>query len=75
MSNTAINELKRRFKRVYILLDNDKPGLLDGVQLAKSTGFINIILPQFEGAKDVSDMYKALNNKELFKQTILKLFK
>jgi hypothetical protein len=75
ISNTAINELKRRFKNVYILLDNDPPGLEDAKHLSEKTGFINIVLPQFEGGKDVSDYFKILHNKEQFKQTILNLFK
>lgn len=74
ISETAINELKRRYKNIYILFDNDKAGLLDGDKLSKSTGFTNIILPHFEGGKDVSDLYKSLNDKEQFKQIILKLF-
>lgn len=74
ISNTAINELKNRFKKVYICLDNDKAGIKDAIKLSKDTGFINIVLPQFEGGKDISDYYKVLNNKEQFKLTILKLF-
>lgn len=74
MSDTAVNELKRRFVKVYILLDNDKAGLKDAEILASKTGFINVVLPQFEGGKDVSDYYKVLNNKEKFRQTILNLF-
>lgn len=75
MSNTAINELKKRFNRIYICLDNDEAGLKDAIQLASKTGFINVVLPQFKGGKDVSDLYKVLGNKEQFKQTILSLFK
>jgi hypothetical protein len=75
MSNTAINELKRRFKYIFILLDNDEPGIRDAEQLSKETGFINVVLPQFEGGKDISDYYKVLNNKELFKETIIALFR
>ena len=75
MSNTAINELKRRFNKVYICLDNDIPGLKDAEKLAEETGFINVVLPKFNGGKDISDFYKVLNNKEQFKQTILNLFK
>lgn len=75
MSDTAINELKRRFNKVFICLDNDKTGLKDAVSLAKKTMFINVVLPHFEGGKDISDYFKVLNNKEQFKQTILKLFK
>lgn len=74
ISNTAINELKNRFKKVYICLDNDKAGIKDAIKLSKDTGFINVVLPQFEGGKDISDYYKVLNNKEQFKLTILKLF-
>lgn len=74
MSNTAVNELKKRFKTVYICLDNDEAGLKDAVHLAESTGFTNVVLPQFEGGKDISDLYKVLNNKKEFKQIILNLF-
>ena len=73
MSNTAISELKRRFKNVYILFDNDKAGLEDGVKLSMQTGFTNIVLPKFEDGKDISDMYKSLG-KESFISTILSLF-
>lgn len=75
MSNTAISELKRRFKKVYICLDNDRTGLEDAEKLASETGFINVVLPQFGGGKDISDFYKVTGNKQKFKQTILKLFK
>lgn len=74
MSNTAINELKRRFKKVYICLDNDEPGKKDAIHLASKTGFINVVLPQFEGGKDISDLYKVLQNKEKFRNQILNLF-
>lgn len=33
ISDTAVNELKRRYKEVFILLDNDKAGLIDGKNL------------------------------------------
>lgn len=58
MSQTAISELKRRFKNIYILYDNDEPGILDAKKLAEETGFTNVILPQFGGGKDVSDYRK-----------------
>lgn len=75
MSNTAINELKRRFKKVYILFDCDEAGLIDGEKLSKQTGFTNIVLPKFEGGKDVSDLYHSLQDKEKFQEIILQLFK
>lgn len=75
LSETAIKELKNRFKKIYILYDNDKAGIEDAIKLSKITGFTNIVLPQFKGGKDVSDLYKVLKNKEQFKQTLLNLFK
>lgn len=74
ISNTAINELKKRYNKIYIFFDNDKPGLKDGENLSKITGFINVVLPQFKEGKDISDYYKSLSDKTLFKQNILKLF-
>lgn len=74
MSDTAVNELKKRFKNIYVLFDNDKPGLIDGKSLAEKTGFTNIILPQFTGGKDVSDAYIVLG-KNKFIKLILSLIK
>ena len=73
MSKTAVNELKRRYNKIYILLDNDTAGLKDGVSLAEATGFINLVLPQFEGGKDISDLYK-VKGKDDFLKIILPLF-
>ena len=74
LSDTAVNELKKRYKTIYILFDNDKPGLADGKSLAEKTGFTNIVLPQFTGGKDVSDAYKVLG-KNKFTKLILSLIK
>lgn len=75
MSNTAVSELKRRYKEIYILLDNDEAGVQDALKLSESTGFTNIVLPKEYGAKDVSDLYLLLQDKEYFKSIILGLFK
>lgn len=75
ISNTAISELKRRYKNIYILLDNDEVGLKDGLKLSESTGFTNIVLPYFEGGKDISDLYHVLQDTERFKGIMLNLFK
>ena len=61
-------------KEITLSFDNDEAGLIDGEKLSESTGFINIVLPKFEGGKDVSDYYKVLNDKDIFKQNILTLF-
>lgn len=74
MSNTAINELKRRYKKQYILLDNDEYGIKDAIKLSERTGFKNIVLPQFKGGKDISDYFKIFG-KEKFIQLIKNLFK
>ena len=74
MSDTAISELKRRYKHVYILFDNDKAGLVDGEKLSKQTGFTNVVLPEFNDGKDVSDLYKSVG-REKFIETINSLFK
>ena len=73
MSNTAISELKRRYKEIYILLDNDEAGLKDGLSLSESTGFTNVVLPKFEGGKDISDAFKILG-KEKWLKLIVPLF-
>ena len=74
MSNTAIGELKRRYKDIYVLFDCDKTGLIDGEKLSRQTGFTNIVLPKFEGGKDVSDLYHTLQDKNKFREIILSLF-
>jgi hypothetical protein len=74
ISSTAINELKSRYNKIYILFDNDKAGLEDAEKLAKETGFINIVLPVEYGEKDVSDYYKSLQDKKSFKNNLLNLF-
>lgn len=73
ISDTAIKELKRRFKKVYICLDNDLAGITDAKKLQESTGFINVEIPQFQGGKDISDAYKIMGE-EKFKETIVSLF-
>lgn len=75
ISDTAVSELKRRYKKVYILFDNDDAGILDGQKLSEQTGFINVVLPSFPGGKDVSDRFKILQNSAKFKAEIINLLK
>jgi len=67
LSNTAVNELKRRFKKVFISFDTDKAGKKDAEMLASKTGFINIV-PNLGSCKDYSDWYKSLLDKEDFQK-------
>lgn len=69
---SVIKELTERFQHIYILFDNDEPGIQFGKHLAEKTGFIYKELPHFEGGKDISDMYKTLGLQK-FKQIILSL--
>lgn len=73
ISTTAVNELKKRFNNVYIMLDNDEVGLKDAEKLSESTGFTNLVLPQFDGGKDISDLYK-VKGKHYFLETIKTLY-
>ena len=57
---------------VYAIYD-DEAGLIDGKKLSESTGFTNIILPEFEGGKDISDLMKC-KGKDKFLEIILSLF-
>ena len=75
MSETAISELKRRYKKVYILYDTDEAGIRDSEKLAEQTGFIRVMLPAFEGGKDVSDRYKILQNPAQFRAEMLNIIK
>jgi len=73
LSDTAVSELKKRYKQVYILFDNDEAGIMDAQTLAESTGFTNLVLPQGYG-KDVSDIYHNLKDKRKFLEIISNLF-
>lgn len=77
ISDTAINELKRRYNKVFILFDNDEAGLSNGEKLSQQTGFINVVLPKFEeygNPKDISDFYHSLQDKEKFRDIMISLF-
>ena len=57
MSDTAISELKRRYKEIYIALDGDKAGIEDSKKLQEETGFKIVDCPLTDKAKDWSDIY------------------
>ena len=73
ISDTAIRELRNRFKFVLVCLDNDDTGIRDARKLQEETGFINVEIPKFEGGKDISDYYKCYGKEKfncLFKTLI-----
>ena len=67
ISDTAISELKRRYKKVFICFDTDEAGIQDGKKLAERTGFTNVI-PDLGSQKDLSDYYKSLEDKQQFQK-------
>lgn len=71
----VVDTLKSRFKDVFVCFDNDKAGTLDGKKLSESTGFKNLVLPSFEWGKDISDYWKGLDDKNIFKKTIENMIK
>ena len=68
MSNTAISELKRRYKEVFIALDGDKAGIEDSIKLQKETAFKIIDCPLIDKAKDWSDIYHFYGKEALLKE-------
>ena len=68
MSNTAISELKRRYKEVFIALDGDKAGVEDSIKLQKETAFKIIDCPLIDKAKDWSDIYHFYGKEVLLKE-------
>ena len=52
LSETATNELKRRYKQVYISYDGDDAGKEDALKLSKSTGFGIIQCPIIDTPKE-----------------------
>ena len=69
-----ISNLKERYKQIYIFYDNDKAGIEDAEKASQQTGLPYIVLPEINHCKDISDLYKSLNNKTEFINTIRKLF-
>ena len=57
---SVVDELKSRFKKIFVLYDNDfkskkNIGQIAGARVAKATGFIQIEIPDGCGVKDPSD--------------------
>jgi 5S rRNA maturation endonuclease (ribonuclease M5) len=67
ISDTACNELRRRYKKVFICFDVDEPGKKDAKTLSEKTGF-PFIVPDLGTEKDLSDHFKSLENKDEFKK-------
>ncbi len=65
-------ELNNRFSDIYILFDNDGPGIRGASRLSHLTGWKPVFLPK-ELAKDPSDVVKKYGNRFVITETIKKL--
>lgn len=73
----VMDELKRRFEKVYVLYDNDllgekNYGRIDGKKFSEQFGMIQIEIPDSYRCKDISDLYK-MYGKETVKEVIKQL--
>lgn len=70
----VINELKARFKNIWIFFDNDynnpnNPGRTDAKKLCKQFGLFYVEIPSKYKSKDPSDLFRNCG-KEMYKQAI-----
>lgn len=54
----AINQLKKRFKKIIILYDNDEAGLIYANKMKKRYDLPSTIIPIDSGEKDTADYFK-----------------
>jgi len=68
ISDTALKELKRRYRKVYISFDRDKYGKEDAVRLSEKTG-LPYVIPDFglEEVKVTPELLERLPNTGFFK--------
>jgi phage/plasmid primase-like uncharacterized protein len=76
---SVVNELKGRFKEIFVMYDNDfdndkNPGRSAGQKLCDQTGFLQIEIPDEFEVKDPSD-YAHVFNREDLRNLILRLIK
>jgi hypothetical protein len=70
--DSVIQELKDRFKKIYILYDNDYDkkenwGQIFAKELSQSYDFINLCIPDYLKSKDFSDLVKNVDDIDLIK--------
>ena len=75
----VIQELKDRFKKVFVLYDNDiqspvNTGHLDGKKISDEFDVIQLEIPSIYGCKDTSDLYHKYKGDKV-KQVITQLIK
>lgn len=58
LKKQVVEELKTRFKKIYLLFDNDNAGRKFSAELSAAYGFIPIFIPEEFNSKDFSDLVK-----------------
>lgn len=59
ISESVLNDFKRRFEYIVVFFDNDRPGLYNMSKIRrKHPELIYISIPKEYGSKDISDFYK-----------------
>lgn len=64
---------KYKNRKIFILFDNDKAGINYSNKLSQKTNIPYVEIPQFDGGKDISDLFK-VKGEIVFKEVINKLF-
>lgn len=80
INEDVIKQLKERYKKIYVFFDNDfnkkiNTGHIKSETLCKKYNLKLVEIPAEYKAKDPSDLYKKLNNKQKFKQIIKEILK
>lgn len=64
ISDNVLSNLKERFNRIFVLYDNDLPGISNMNKIKKLHPELNYLwIPRKTGAKDISDLHKLLGKK------------
>ena len=72
LSEEIVEDLKKRFKRVFVFFDNDfknpnNPGQAGAKKACDKFGLENIVIDDWWGCKDPSDLYKECGPKPLIR--------
>lgn len=77
VSDSVLEDLKKRFKYIVVFYDNDLPGISNMRKIKKEHPELNFFyIPRYYGAKDFSDFYAKYGRKktlEVIKQYLLQL--
>lgn len=60
ISEVIIDDLKARFKNIYIIYDNDNTGITMSSKLSQELNITNIILPHLNDCKDIAELCEVI---------------